>query len=140
MVDRYLVIERCVQCANNIMKDDHHFCMSQNQFTGLCSDEIPDWCPLPKMPDMQAGGIVANNTVIFAVHNPEVGATLCIKCGKPMLVEQLGLRCKSCGHYITYGQIEKSKPKKTCFGYYDDGADECETCFDGDACIKKGAV
>ena len=30
--------------------------------------------------------------------------------------------------------------RKDCFGYYDDGNDECEKCNDSDNCFRKGAI
>jgi hypothetical protein len=46
---RYLPIERCVQCPNNTTVEGKHYCMSQNEYTGLCSDLIPNFCPLPEL-------------------------------------------------------------------------------------------
>lgn len=50
---KYLKIERCVQCPNNTYLEGgergDHYCMSQNKHTGLSSDAIPDWCPLPEL-------------------------------------------------------------------------------------------
>ena len=30
--------------------------------------------------------------------------------------------------------------RKDCFGYYDDGNDECESCKDSDGCFDKGVI
>lgn len=30
--------------------------------------------------------------------------------------------------------------KKRCFGFYDDGNDECEKCKQSDACFKTGVI
>ena len=36
--------------------------------------------------------------------------------------------------------MKKDEQKPDCFGYYDDGDDECENCKFGDSCFEKGAI
>lgn len=53
---RSFLVERCVQCPNNTTEDVTHLCMKfyPARDTGLCSDPIPEWCPLPLFIDFEA--------------------------------------------------------------------------------------
>lgn len=58
---------------------------------------------------------------------------ICVICGKETNTVYAGDICPDCWD-------NPKKIIKDCFGFYDDGDDECESCPDSDACFEKGAV
>lgn len=68
-----------------------------------------------------------------------MGDKSCLNCGgvnTPVKEEP----CKGCTGVHGTPKHSKWHPPKDCFGYYDDGDEECEKCLDSNSCFKKGVV